>query len=168
MFATDEFTARRSVFQKNLKNTDRLLWIDYGIAIDDQTLRHIVSRDWKWNGMIFPCVQEGIDWDRFRKEIDTTEPASQKGLSFDTQVTTKVTDDIYNISATNPKSFCVDTKPFLKNMKKVTHNLEELFSDLMKTNFKLVAFTGARLTATYPHECIGNILGAAGVKANKA
>ena len=43
MFATDEFTARRSVFQKNLKNTDRLLWIDYGISMDDTSLRHVVA-----------------------------------------------------------------------------------------------------------------------------
>jgi len=136
--------------------------------MDDTSLRHVVSRDWSWNGVIFPCVKEGIDWDKFRRNIDSPEPVAQKALSFDTRVDKPVKGDMWTVSYTDPKSFSVDTKPFLKNMKRVTHNLEELFTDLMKTNFKLVAFTGARLIATYPHECIGNILGAAGVKANKA
>ena len=168
MFTNDDFSSKKKTFQKNLKSTDRLLWIDYGIAIDEISLYHTVSRDWKWHGVVFPCVTEGINWEKFKEGIDTPEPLSQKGLDFDTVVDKKVHDDFYTITKTNPKCFVLETKHLLKNMKKISHDFEEVFSALNITKFKLVAFTSAKLIVTYPHECLGNILGAAGVKANTA
>ena len=170
MFTNDDFSSRRATLQKHLKNTDRLLWVDYGIAIDEESLRHVVSREWQWHGVVFPCVTEGINWEQFKKNIDTPEPISQKGLGFDTSVSKKVQGDFYDIEKTNPKCFVIDTKHFLKNMKKekMSHDFGELFSELKTTKFKLVAFTAAKLITTYPHECLGNILGAAGIKANTA
>lgn len=168
MFTNDDFSSRKTTLQKNLKSTDRLLWIDYGIAVDEVSLRQVVSRDWQWHGVVFPCVTEGINWEKFKKDIDTPEPLSQKGLDFDTTVDKRVRDDFYTITKTNPKCFVVDTKHLLKNMKKMSHDFGELFSELNATKFKLVAFTSAKLIVTYPHECLGNILGAAGVKANTA
>ena len=168
MFTNDDFSSRKATLQKNLKTTDRLLWIDYGVAVDEVSLRQVVARDWQWHGVVFPCVTEGINWEQFKEEISTPEPISQKGLDFDTTVDKKVRDDFYTIVKTNPKCFVLDTKHLLKNMKKMSHDFEELFSELNTTKFKLVAFTSAKLIVTYPHECLGNILGAAGVKANTA
>ena len=168
MFTNDDFHSRKMTLQKNLKSSNRLLWIDYGIAVDEDSLRHVVARDWQWHGIVFPCVTEGINWEKFKEGIDTPEPLSQKGLEFDTTVDRKVCDDFYTITKTNPKCFVLETKPLLKNMKRVSHDFGELFSELNTTKFKLVAFTPAKLIVTYPHECLGNILGAAGVKANTA
>jgi hypothetical protein len=80
IFTNDDSKSRRSQLQKNLKGTDRLLWIDYGIYIDENSLRQVLMRDWKWHGIVFPCVTEGINWDTFRKNIGTSEPITQKGL----------------------------------------------------------------------------------------
>lgn len=168
IFTNDDFPTRRTNLQKNLKTTDRLLWIDYGIHIDEDSLRQVVSNDWNWHGIVFPCVTEGINWEDFKTNIDTTEPISQKGLSFDTTVGKKVSGDFYTIKHTNPKCFCVNTKHLLKNIKKINLDFGELFKELSDTKFKTVAYTAARLVVTYPHECLGNILGAAGVTANKA
>ena len=47
------------------------------------------------------------------------------------------------------------------------HEIQEtMFENFKENGLKVVAFTGARLTFTYPHECIGNIVNSAGVKAN--
>ena len=97
IFANDDYASRKSMFQKNIKNTDRLLWIDYGISVDEQSLRHVIARDWNWHGVVFPCVTEGIDWEQFKKNIDNPEPVSQKGLSFDTSVGKRVRDDFYDV-----------------------------------------------------------------------
>jgi hypothetical protein len=37
---------------------------------------------------------------------------------------------------------------------------------LKERGVKIYAFTAAKLVMTYPHECISNILSAAGVKTN--
>lgn len=168
MFTNDDLYSRRQIFHKQLKSTDRLLWIDYGISIDQDSLNKVLSRDWNWHGVVFPCVIEGIDWKKFKENIDTPEPISQKGLIFDTSVTKKVRDDFYAIEHTNPKCFCVESKHVLKNVKKNHLDFEEFFKELSNTKFKTVAYTAAHLIVTYPHECIGNILGTTGVTANKA
>ena len=167
IFTNDDSKSRRSQLQKNLKGTDRLLWIDYGIYIDENSLRQVLMRDWKWHGIVLPCVTEGINWDTFRKNIGTPEPITQKGLGFDTVVTRKIQDDFFSIETTDPRCFCVDAKHFLKNVKKIQTDFKDLFIELGQTKFKAVAYTAARLIVTYPHECVGNILNAAGVTANK-
>ena len=164
-FCNDDAETRSQVFKKSLKDCDRMLWIDYSIHVDENSLRHAIAGDWNWHGVVFPCVVEGINWDILKKNIDTSEPLSQKGLDFDTRVTKRVRDDFYDVETTKPKSFCIDTKHFLKNFKKDKIS-QNVFADLSGTKFKLVAYTGARLVVTYPHECLGNILGAAGVTAN--
>jgi len=42
----------------------------------------------------------------------------------------------------------------------------KMFDKLKEQGVKIYAFTASKLTMTYPHECISNILGAAGVKTN--
>jgi len=39
-----------------------------------------------------------------------------------------------------------------------------MFEKFIERGVKVCAFTGANLVATYPHECLGNILETAGVK----
>jgi len=42
----------------------------------------------------------------------------------------------------------------------------KIFEKFLRQNVKIHAFTAAKLTMTYTHECISNILNAAGVKVN--
>lgn len=168
LFADDRIPNRRAILQKQLKHADRILWIEYGVYIDDESLKQVIHSDWAWHGIVFPCVTEGIDWDMFKKNIDSAEPISQKGLNFDTQVDKKIRDSFYSVVKTDPKCWCIDTKHFLKNFKKdkLPPEMSILFTELADTKFKTVAYTGARLVVMYPHECVGNILNAAGVSAS--
>jgi len=67
----------------------------------------------------------------------------------------------------------LDTKSLqkaLKNkkgeMQKIPYLMEEFFDYLADRGLKIYAYTESNLTLTYTHECIGNILNAAGIKAN--
>lgn len=162
IFVADEEEQRKAVWQKHVKLCDRVLWIDYGITFGDEAIDVVCSKDWQWHGVVFPCVKEGIDWKRFKETHNSTEPVHQRGLHFDTEVDKRVKDDFWTIKSTRPKCFVVDSKQFLKNSSKKVLNIDEL----IHSKFRMVAFTAATVTNVYPHECLGNILNAAGVKAN--
>jgi hypothetical protein len=92
------------------------------------------------------------------------------GLNFDTEIGTKVEDSIYRVVRTDPKSWVFKGPQMhkaLKNKKAPGITLplkfDEMFDRLKANGVKVYAYTGAKLTVTYPHECLSNILEAAGV-----
>jgi len=54
-------------------------------------------------------------------------------------------------------------KPVRKKIDKVRP--KDMFTKMKESGVKIYAYTDAKLTMTYPHEGISNILNAAGVKA---
>jgi hypothetical protein len=117
-------------------------------------------------------VTPGIDWDMFKKKVlgNSTEPIGQMGLNFDTVVGPAVEENIHVVTKTNPRCWAIDTKPVIKALKGnkgeglcsfPTSNFCETF---LEKGVKTCAFTAANLIVTYPHECIGNLLSAAGVE----
>ncbi len=119
---------------------------------------------------------------------------AQMGLNFDTEVTGKpVETDVYAVKKTNPRCWAMETKPTFRLLKDkkgdqvrvfiyeyskkgVIINFQycgqvplspkpaEFFQRLLDRGVKIMAFTAASLTATYSHECLGNIIETAGVK----
>ena len=69
--------------------------------------------------MVAPCVTEGINWDMFKKKVreGSTEPHSQMGLDFDTEVSNKIEEDIHIVTKTNPKSWALDSKHIIRAFK---------------------------------------------------
>ena len=66
-----------------------------------------------------------------------------------------------------------DDKNVMKNLKdkkngsfKIHPRMKTMFLKLQESGVKIHAYIGAKLTMTYSHECISNILNAAGVKSN--
>ncbi len=165
VFVNDTPSEKHSIINKHIKNCDRILFIDYSIAIDEDSLNSIVS-DWNSQCVIYPCVKPGIDWDLFKKKVheDCDEHVEQYGLSFDTEVGKKCQGDYYWVTKTDsPKVWAAQSKNLLK-VYKGSKSID--FDSYMKAGLRVSAYTPARLIVTYPHECIGNILGAAGVKRN--
>ena len=64
----------------------------------------------------------------------------------------------------------MNSKHILKSIKdKKTGNAKiypKMFEKFKEQGVKIYAFTASKLTMTYSHECVSNILNAAGVKAN--
>jgi hypothetical protein len=173
-FVNDEPFDKMKLIMKKLKTSDRLLFIDYGVCMDSESIiRSVKPFEKGWNGVVFPGVKEGIDWDVFKKKVkaESKEPNYQKGLNFDTVVTTPITgQDNYKIKTTNPKSWVVDCKHVVKCLREkkggglaLPAKMDELFVKMIDKGVKLYAFIGAHLVINYQHECVGNILQSANV-----
>ena len=177
VFIRDDPFEKNDTIVKKLKYCDRLLFIDYSIFVDEASLIKMVDPFYAGQHcLVLPCVVEGIDWDMFKKKIvsDSTEPPSQMGLNFDTEVSTKLADDLYTVKKTSPKVFALDTKQVIRAFKetkkqpavKIPVKISEMFEKFLSRDLKVYAYTNANLIATYPHECLGNILETAGVSVN--
>ncbi len=174
VFVRDDPFEKYDVLTKKLKHCDRLLWIEYSLFVDEASLIKMIDPFPKgYQCIVMPCVTEGINWEMFKKKVrdGSTEPESQMGLEFDTEVETKIADDIYTVSKTNPRAWALDAKQVLRSFRdkkgesiKIPVRVSEMFEKFKERGVRVCAFTDANLVATYPHECLGNILETAGVK----
>ncbi len=168
-YVNDDAHAKNDIIKRKMKDCDKMFFIDFGIHVDEGSLLKIFEN---YDCLVFPAASEGIDWEMFKMKIlnDVDEPVEQIGLHFDTEIGQKVSDDIYKVIKTNPKSWVVKgplMHKTLKNKKSPGITLplkfDEMFERLGKNGMKIYAYSGAKLTVTYPHECLSNILEAAGV-----
>lgn len=171
-FIKDDFN-KSDAFLKNSKHCDRLIWIEYGYQIDEESLARLIGKfPQNYNCMVLPAVVEGINWDSFKKKIrgNSQEPVSQMGLDFDTAVGTPcIAGDEFlrPVLTTDPKCWAIEAKSVLKALKDQKGEgikLPPKFFDKIRDRAKVCAFTKAKVTATYSHECIGNILESAGIR----
>ncbi len=159
------------MIQKTLTKCDRLFFVDFGIGVDEESIKQIFKDHEGIGALVFPGVKDGIDWGLFKHKVreGSEEPVSQMGLNFDTEVDRKISTDIYTVTNTNARSYVLFTKNIMKNArdKKGNVNLHvRMFEKLREQKVKIHAFTASKLIMTYTHECVSNILNAAGVKAN--
>ena len=173
VFVADDPFERSATILKHVKSSDRILFIDYSIFIDPATCEKAFAKFDKFDGYIFPCVKEGVDWEAFKRKSakGTTEPIEQLALEFDTTIGQKVAESTYKVSKADPKCWVLDCKPIVKNLRdkkgeglKLPARNSEIFDRLIEKGLKIYAWTASRLTVTYPHECLSNILESAGVR----
>ena len=164
------FLKDRGNVQKFMKaGVERLIFMDYGVSLDPDSLYKAAEPFDKYNVLVFPAVKEGINWARFKNRTlsGTNEPAYQRGLEFDTEVSNKIGDSLYLIKSSDARAWAMDVKPVEKKAKGVIKNkydtAEDFFKALASFDVKIGAFTAAKVTMHYTHECFGNILEAAGV-----
>lgn len=164
------FVDSTKMLPKLIKTADKILWIDYGFALDVDSFDAIFSSSHEV--LVFPAVKEGVHWDRFKKCItsDSKEQLHQIGLEFDTEVNTKISDGYYTVKKTIPSVFLIDCKPVDKKMRtkkgegiKLPRDIDLIFEKFQEAGVKIVAYSKANILAHFTHECIGNILEANGV-----
>lgn len=171
------FVPDMSSLPKLLKTGERILWFDYGTNLDDQTLVKLMDPFEKdVRVLVCPSVKEGINWDMFRKKTltGTSEPASQRGLTFDTEVGKKLADGLYEVTTTSARVWAMDSKPIDKKLrgekvqvKLPTESYEAMFESIKRLGIKVAAATKASVVCHYTHECVGNILETPGVRLGK-
>ena len=175
VFVDDEPFEKAEIIYKYLKTHERIFFIDFGIQVDDDSLDKVFDKHENIGCLVFPGVTEGIDWGMFKEKVknNVNEPVEQIGLHFDTSVTNKISENIYMVKETSAKSWVMMNKNITKNLKdkkngafKIYPRMSTMFKKLQEGGVKIHAYTAAKLTMTYSHECISNILNAAGVKAN--
>ena len=172
IYVNDDLSERQSIFLKKIKNCDRLVWIDYSISVDGETLPKLYDKFVQgYNCLVLPCVTPGIDWDLFKKKVlsGSHEPVSQMGLHFDTTVDKCIGENYYTITETNPKCWSIDSKQFVKCIRDkkgettIPLKVSDMFKKLVERGLKVYTYTNANIFVTYPHECIGNILQSASI-----
>ena len=171
LYVNDDPFDKVEMIQRCLTKCDRIFFIDFGIGVDEESVKQIFEDRDGVGVLVFPGVTEGIDWGLFKHKVQTesTEPVSQMGLNFDTEVDKKISENIYTVKNTEARSWIMYTKNIMKNAKDKKGNVNlhvKMFEKLKERSVKICAFTASKLTMTYPHECISNILNAAGVKTN--
>jgi hypothetical protein len=172
VYVNDDPYEKAELIQAYMKKYERIIFIDFGIGIDEASLEQCFSKHEGVGCLVFPGVKEGIDWKLFREKVKSgsSEPVSQMGLHFDTDVGKKISENIYQVTSTDAKAWMMNTKNVIKSIKdKKTGNWKispKMFEKFREQNVRMYAYTAAKLTMTYTHECVSNILNAAGVKVN--
>ena len=174
-YVDDDAHKKADVITKVLKSgSDKIFYVEFGVHLDDESMRQIFEKN---QCLVFPAAKEGINWDMFKEKVlaDSKEPLAQAGLEFDTEINPgqKIADGIYKVKTTAPKVWCMDIKAGYKclHQKKgqgitVPPKMSDFFEKLVSKDLKIYAYTKARVTVSYAHECLSNILQAAGVKVN--
>lgn len=171
-YVNDDPYEKAEMVQRFIKTYDRIIFFDFGVGVDDMSLDQCLDKHDGVGCLVFPGVREGIDWTLFKQKVreGSKEPVNQMGLHFDTEIDKKISEDIYSVVKTDAKAWMMNTKNVIKNIKdKKTGNLKiypKMFDKFREQNVRMYAFTAAKLTMSYTHECISNILNAAGVKVN--
>ena len=170
-YVDDDPFKKAEIVQLYAKSHDRIFFVDFGIGVDDASIDQVLEKHEGFGCLVFPGVREGVDWDLFKTKVrsDSEEPIAQMGLHFDTEIGSKISGDIYNVASTEAKCWFMNTKNVIKNLKDKKGNWKinaKMFEKLKEQGVKIYAFTAAKLTMTYTHECVSNILNAAGVKTN--
>lgn len=170
IYVNDDPYEKANAIQICMKKCDKLFFIDFGVGVDDDSLNHIFEMHDNVGCVVFPGVKEGINWDQFKSKLKTgsTEPVTQIGLEFDTEVGKKITENVYHVNKTDARAWIMNTKNVLKSLQKAkdTKIHPKMFEKFLQQGVRVFAFTAAKLTMTYTHECVSNILNAAGVKVN--
>ena len=166
------FTDSPLTMSKAVKKHERLLWLDFSVAIDTKSLLSVFEPfPQGYHVMVFPVVVEGVDWKMFEKKTreGSTELVSQRGLNFDTVVGRVLAPGIRDVTSTTARGFLMDCKQVDKKLRtpkmtiKLSDSYEENVSILKDAGVKFCALTSAVVTASYTHECFGNILDVQGV-----
>jgi len=172
VFVDDDPYKKASVVETYMKNCDRLLFIDFGIGVDEDSIKQMFEAHEGVNCLVFPGVKEGVDWDLFKTKIkqESSEPVEQMGLHFDTEVGKKVSENIYTVTETTARVWMINCKGVIKAIKDKKNGgwsiHPKTLEKFKEKGVKIYAFTAAKLIMTYTHECVSNILNAAGVKAS--
>ena len=171
-YVDDDPFMKAETIQRYMKSHDRIIFVDFGVGLDDNSIAQCFEKYANVGCLVFPGVKEGVDWELFKSKVKdgSSEPVGQMGLHFDTEVGMKISEDIYRVDSTNAKAWFMNTKNVIKSIKdkkssKWTIN-PKMFEKFIEQSVRIYAFTAAKLTMTYTHECVSNILNAAGVKVN--
>ena len=175
VYVNDDPYDKSDIIQRYMKTSDRILFIDFGVAMDEGSIAQVFKPHDGLGCLVFPGVKEGIDWEQFKKSVNekTTEPVSQIGLHFDTEVGKMISEDIYHVTSSEARCWlmmCKNTSKCVRDKRthdyRVPPRMGQMFSKFKELGVKINAYTASKLTMTYTHECVSNLLNAAGIKAN--
>lgn len=174
-FCDDTDASKMDILKKKMKSCERLVWLEYGLSMDRESITSLPIKYDGYDGLIYPAaLQNKIDWNTFKTESlkGTSEPVEQIALAFDTSVSDKIIDkqfDFRAVTNTIPQIWALDTKRVARKMKgdKKYRTINEYFAGCLSSSVKLGAAVQAKTFVHFPHECPGNILNVAGISVTR-
>lgn len=168
LYCADDPFEKAATVERCMKLYDRILFIDFGIGMDEKSLHKCLEINDSAGLVVFPGVRDGIDWEQFKRKVKagSTEPTSQMGLTFDTVLGKKTAPHFYHVSSTDAKVWVMCPRTVIKQAKKKIKLRPPMFEYLKEQGVKIYAYSAAKLIQTQTHECVSNILNAAFVKLN--
>lgn len=167
------FIPDRSAFPKQLKSSssDRIILVDYGVSTDMDTIEKLVGEfPDGYRTLVVPCVTENVDWDAFKQKTlaSSSEPASQRGLTFDTIASSssskkQIVDFVS--SSSDGKLLAMDVKAVLRKLRDADNVPYKSLDQIKKLGVKIGVLRSSNVTYNFPYECLGNILECSGVVA---
>jgi len=167
------FHTDNSHIQKNIKASDKFLFIDYGCSISAETITKLLA-DFPENikALVVPTVLEGVDWAQFKKKTleKSTEPIHQRALKFNVSVTQKeIAPGIseYLEHTQDARVYALDCKALLKKLREDDTKITEdtvILTKLKKLKIKTGVLTQDAVVCHYSYECQGNILESMGIR----
>ncbi len=164
---SEKFTNLHKYIKATAAANARLVWIDYGVTTDVDTIKRLAIDDIPDNYKILTvsCVTEGVDWKQFRERTaaaSADEPVHQRGLKFDLVANSTEKNKVSEYVSGEPRVFCMDAKAVFK---KLDSGPIKSFEMSLKKNagLKIGVLRSATVTCHYVYECTGNILDSLGV-----
>lgn len=165
-----QFHTDKSGFQKAMKSADRLIWLDYGVSIDRETIEKLLVPEFLENCkvLVIPCVNPIVDWDMFKKKTlaNSQEPVHQRGLTFDVEYIlngNKKTYADFVCSSSDGRIISLDTKHVLKKLRDNNTTYKSL-DQLKNLGVKIGVLKSCPVTCHHVYECVGNIIESSGVR----
>lgn len=172
IYVRDDPLDKIEIIERCMKKYERILFIDFGIGVDDASLNQCLEISDSSGCVVFPGVKDGINWEMFKEKVksDSKEPVSQMGLEFDTVLGNKTAPNFYKVVSTSAKVWVMIPKTIIKQIKPTKKGGWKLRPDMFRyfqeQGVKMYAFSASKLIQTHTHECISNIMNAASVKVN--
>ena len=177
-YVNDDVNEKAEIISKKLKGgADKIIFFDFGVTISHDDIPQLMNCAAACAVVAGPVA--GVDWGMFRDKVlkgdSIKEPLSQQGIHFDTEVSKQVRgqdEGVYQVIRTDPKVWVMNRKACADALKQkkgqgiwVPSRTSDIFDRLIKRDVKVWALTKISAVVTYPHECVSNILDAAGVRA---
>lgn len=175
-FVNDDPFEKAKMIEDKLKTHDKVFFVNYSVHADDSSLDRIFDDIDGHPCIVFPAVTEGIDWEMFKEKVKSgsEENIAQMGLYFDTDVNEKKKlpgEVMYAVKTTKAQCWVMNSKGVVKALKdrktgqfKIHPKMDVMFSKMQEAGVNIAAYADANITVTYTHECISNILSAAGIQ----
>jgi len=105
-YVNDETLEKIEKIQSYMKSHDRIIFIDFGIHMDDASINQLFEPHEGVGCLVFPAVKDGIDWTLFKQKVreNSTEPVTQMGIHFDTGVGKAGSKDIRKVESTTARA----------------------------------------------------------------
>jgi len=69
VYVNDDPYEKSEAIQRHMKTSDKILFIDFGVSMDDGAIAQVLKPHEGVGCLVFPAVKVGIAWGRFGHEV---------------------------------------------------------------------------------------------------